>query len=77
MLGGNTLDANIYETIIFSKIKKKGNNLLEIWVTFEGGGTERIWTFDSRRFSFDVGEFIGMSKIEAIFYCDRKKPIIF
>lgn len=68
------MDANIYEAIVYSKIKKKSNGLFEIWATFEGGGTERIWTFNPNRYSFDVGEFIGMSKIEAIFYCDRKQP---
>lgn len=68
------LDANIYEVIKRCTIQKKSSTANEITVTYENGVKERIWTYNPNRYCFDYREFLGMSKIEAVFYCDRKKP---
>ena len=32
----------------------------------------KIWAFNPTRYIFDYGDFVGKTKIEAVFYCDRK-----
>ena len=75
MLGfqNELIDDNLHETIIDCNIKRLPNKLAQIIVIYENGQKERIWTFDATRYSFDYMDFIGMSKIEAVFYCDRKR----
>lgn len=82
MLGGNTamyindeilLDVNLYEVIIYCVLQKKSASSTEIVVTYENGAKERIWTYNHNRYSFDHHDFIGMTKLEAVFYCDRRK----
>ena len=68
------IDDNLYETIIDCNIKRVSSRLAQITVMYENGVKERIWTFNYSRYNFDYIDFIGMTKIEAIFYCDRKKP---
>lgn len=46
----------------------------EVFVIYEDGSRERIWTFNPMRQNFDFREFVGKTKLEAVFYCDRKKP---
>ena len=77
MMDGNQnelLDPNLYETIIDCNIKRVSSKIAQISVMYENGRKERIWTFNPSRYSFDYIDFIGMNKIEAIFYCDRKRP---
>ena len=68
------LDENLYEVIIDCNIKRISTRISQISVMYENGRRERIWTFNHTRYDFDYMDFIGMSKIEAVFYCDRKKP---
>ena len=68
------LDTNLYEIIVHCKFHKLNVNATEIIVIYENGRKERIWTFDPKRYSFNYREFEGMTKIEAVFYCDRKPP---
>ena len=68
------LDTNLYEVIIDCNVKRVSSRLAQITVMYENGQRERIWTFDPTRYSFDYLNFIGMNKIEAVFYCDRKIP---
>jgi hypothetical protein len=70
------IDRNLYEVIINCRFKHKRigkTEFVEIFVLYENGREERIWTYNTAKYSFDPLDFIGMTKIEAIFYCDRKK----
>lgn len=67
-------DDNLFSIISKCFINVKQPDRSEIFVIFENGARERIWTFNPIKYDFDRREFIGKSKIEAIFYCDRKKP---
>ena len=68
------LDGNLYEVIIDCSVKRISSKIAQINVMYENGQRERIWTFNPTRYSFDYLNFIGMNKIEAVFYCDRKRP---
>jgi hypothetical protein len=68
------LDPNLYEIIKRCSIQKKSSKISEIVVTYENGVKERIWTFNPNRYKFDYRYFLGKSKIEAVFYCDRQIP---
>lgn len=66
-------DDNLFNTISRCFINNKRPDKSEIFVIYENGARERIWTFNPARHDFDHREFIGKSKIEAVFHCDRKK----
>lgn len=68
------LDENLYNIISKCFINKKRPDSSDILVTYMNNARERIWTFNPMRYDFDHREFIGMTKIEAVFYCDRKQP---
>lgn len=67
-------DNNLFSVISKCFINNRRSDATEIFVIFENGDRERIWTFNPVRYDFEHREFIGKTKIEAIFYCDRKKP---
>ena len=72
------LDPNLHKTIIRCFINVKGGNQNEIVVRYEDGVKETIWTYNPAYYTFDYNIFIGMTKIEAVFYCDRKRwPLSF
>ena len=64
----------MYNVISRCFINNKRPDMSEIFVIYEDGSRERIWSFNPSRYDFDHREFIGKTKIEAVFYCDRKKP---
>jgi hypothetical protein len=64
----------MYNVISRCFINNKHPDVSEIFVIYEDGSRERIWSFNPSRYDFDHREFIGKTKIEAVFYCDRKKP---
>lgn len=68
------LDGNLYKVISRCYINVKHSGVAEIFVIYADGAREVIWTFNSMRYEYDQREFIGLTKIEAVFYCDRKKP---
>lgn len=68
------LDTNLYEVIADCTIKCKKMGVAEIVVEYANGTKERIWTYNTKRHAFNNLDFIGMTKIEAIFFCDRKRP---
>lgn len=68
------LDPNLYELIVNCMFQKVSAVETEIIVTYENGDKERIWTFNHNRYSFNYRDFEGMTKIQAVFYCDRKQP---
>lgn len=74
MIQKELLDQNLYKIISKCFIHNKRQTLSEIVVIYIDGVRERIWSFDPTRQTFDYQEFIGKTKIEAVFYCDRKRP---
>jgi len=69
------IDENLYKPITSCYINKKHPSVAEIFVIYYDGVRETIWTFNPMRYDFNHQEFIGKTKIEAVFYCDRKEPI--
>lgn len=70
------MDTKLYNVISKCFINNKRQDASEIFVIYEDGSRERIWTFNPSRYIFYHHEFIGKTKIEAVFHCDRKKPRI-
>ena len=66
------LDKNLHSVISKCFINNRYQGVSEIYVIYTDGNRERIWTFDPMQHMFDRREFIGKTKIEAVFYCDRK-----
>lgn len=67
------MDKHLYKKIKSCYINKKDIYRNEIFVHYVDGTRERIWTYNPTVHEFDYEEFIGMSKIEAVFYCDRSR----
>lgn len=70
----NLLDANLYKVISKCFINKRQTDISEIFVIYADDTRENIWTYNPSRYTFNHHEFIGKTKIEAVFHCDRKKP---
>ena len=68
------LDVNLYKTISKCFINKKQTDVSEIFVIYADDTRETIWTYNPLRYDFSHREFIEKTKIEAVFYCDRKEP---
>lgn len=68
------LDNNLYEVIDKCTIRNRTKDISEIIVTYTNGNQERIWTYNNNRYYYDKYDFIGKTKIEAIFHCDRQRP---
>lgn len=68
------IDVNLYKLIAKCFINNRQPHISEIFVIYADDTRETIWTFDPMRYEFDHKEFIGKTKIEAVFYCDRKDP---
>ena len=68
------IDPNLYKVISKCFINNKRPDLSEIFVIYTDNTRENIWTFNPMRYNFYHHEFIGKTKIEAVFYCDRKEP---
>lgn len=65
-------DKNIFKRISKCFINSKGRFKNEIFAIYEDGTREVIFSYDPNKYEFTHEEFIGKSKIEAVFYCDRK-----
>lgn len=68
------LDANLYKVIDKCFVNNRRPDISEIHVIYVDGSRENIWTFNPTRYEFNNREFVGKTKIEAVFYCDRKGP---
>lgn len=68
------MDTKMYNVISKCFINNKRFDMSEIFVIYEDGSRERIWSFNPAKYDFDYHEFKGKTKLEAVFYCDRKKP---
>lgn len=70
----NLLDENLYKVIDRCYINNKHPMLSEIYVIYADETRETIWSFNPLRYCFTRQEIVGKTKIEAVFYCDRKEP---
>lgn len=68
------VDENLYKIISSCYVNIKHPTVGEVFVIYSDNTRETIWTFNPMRYEFDHRVFIGMTKIEAVFHCDRKKP---
>lgn len=68
------MDDNLYKIIARCFINQRRPDSSEIFVIYEDDTREKIWTFNPMKYDFSRRDFVGRTKIEAIFYCDRKKP---
>ena len=66
------LDPHLYKIISKCYINKKRYDRNEIFVIYTDGAREAIWAYDPSRYDFNHEEFIGKTKIESVFYRDRK-----
>lgn len=69
----NLIDPNLHKLIVRCYINHKSCDRNEISVIYEDGVQERLWTFNPNKHNFERGEFIGKTKIAAVFHCDRKQ----
>lgn len=68
------IDANLYKVISKCFVNNRRTHMSEIFVIYADDSREVIWTFNPTRYDFSHHEFIGKTKIEAVFHCDRKEP---
>lgn len=73
MSSNNLIDENLHKLIVKCYINQKTFDKSEIFVIYEDGTKERLWTFNPNKQNFERGEFIGKTKIAAVFHCDRKR----
>lgn len=66
------LDRNMDKVIAKCFVNQKGRFKNEVYVIYEDGAREVIHSYNPTKFEFDYSEFIGKTKLEAVFYCDRK-----
>lgn len=52
-------------------IDERGKFKNEIFVIYEDGSRETLFSYNPTKMDFNFKDFIGMTKIEAAFYCDR------
>lgn len=74
MMQDGLLDPNLHKVIARCYINNRRPDSSEVFVIYADDTRERIWTFNPNRHTFDSREFTGKTKLEAIFYCDRKPP---
>lgn len=71
----NLLDPNMDKKIVQCNIRQTGYRRNEISVTYKDQTREIIWHYNPIRFEFESDDFIGMTKLEAVFYCDQKASV--
>lgn len=75
MFDNNLMDRNLYKVIDRCFINEVGRWRNEVSVIYEDGVQEVIYHYNPMEYEFSFREFIGKTKIEAAFYCDRKPRI--
>ena len=68
------LDENMDKMIVKCYVNSNGRFKNEIFAIYEDGSREVIYSFNPAKIDFDGREFIGKTKLAAVFHCDRKKP---
>ena len=67
----NLLDENMDKKIRNCFINSEGPFRSRLFVIYEDNSRENIWTFNPQKHHFERGMFIGMTKLEAVYYCDK------
>lgn len=65
------LDENMDKVIKACFINDRGPDKSRVFVIYEDGSRENIFTFNPKKHYLNNTLFIGMTKLEAVFYCDR------
>lgn len=65
------LDENMDKKIKNCFINSEGPFRSRVFVIYEDNSRENIWTFNPQKHHLDRGMFTGMTKLEAVYYCDR------
>ena len=68
------LDKNMDKKIKKCFINEQGRFRREIFVIYEDGCREAIHHFNPTKYEFVDREFIGMTKLDAVFHCYLKTP---
>lgn len=71
----NLLDENMNKKIARCFINEVRRSVNKIHVIYEDGSRENIWTYNPYQYDFNHNVFIGMDKLQAVYYCDNKKSI--
>lgn len=69
------LDKNMDKKIRKCFINEQGRYRREVFVIYEDGCREGIHHFNPTKYEFVDTEFIGKTKLEAVFHCYLKKPM--
>lgn len=69
------LDKNMDKKIAKCYINTKSHHKNEIFVIYEDGAREVIHSYNPEKYEFEHQVFVNMTKLEAVFYCDRKPSI--
>lgn len=72
---GSYMDENMDKKITKCFINNKSRFRNEIFVIYEDDNREVIFRYNPNKLEFDHSEFIGKTKLEAVFMCDRRKPL--
>ena len=70
------LDKNMDKKIKRCFINEQGRFKREIFVIYEDGSREGIHHFNPTKYDFVDSEFIGLTKLQALYRCDNRKPIV-
>ena len=65
------LDIHMDKIISKCFINSRSRFKNEIFAIYEDGTREVIFTYNPNKYDFTHGEFLGKTKLEAVFYCDR------
>lgn len=65
------LDENMDKKIKSCFINSERPCKNRVFVIYEDGSRENIRTFNPQKHHLEQRTFIGMTKLEAVFYCDR------
>ena len=66
------LDENMDKKIKACFINSERPSKSRVFVIYEDNSRENIWTFNPQKNNLDRGIFIGMTKLKAVYYCDRE-----
>lgn len=68
------LDVNMNKKIAKCHINEARYRENKIFVIYEDGSKEYIWTYNPYRYEFNYKYFIGKTKLQVVTYCDQKAP---
>ena len=75
MFDNELIDRNLDKVIVKCFINELSRYRNEVSVIYEDGVQEVIYHYNPMDYEYNFREFVGKTKIEVAFYCD-KKPMI-